>query len=99
MGLARVHIELARKIGFDAFMQVWQHYDGEPMCHTDKGDLEIRMRPYRSYMRYQRNRFIETLLAAGMKPAEVQAQLLHELCEKVSPGHISRIGRKGRMRA
>lgn len=93
MGLARTHLQVAAEIGVDAFLAMWRIYDGDQAYCTDKGDLEIRMRPYRSYLRYQRNRFIEALIAQGLTQGEIQKRVKEDLCEKVSTRHISRVGR------
>ena len=60
---------------------MWQHYDADPTCRTDRGDLAVRMRSLRSYLRFQRNRLVETLLDEGKKPAEVLARVRADLCE------------------
>lgn len=93
MGLARVHLQVAEEIGVDAFLAAWRIYDQDLASLTEKGDLEVRMRPYRSYLRFQRNRFIESLLAEGKSVSEVQSRVRTDLCEEITDRHISRIGR------
>ena len=91
MGLPTILIHCAELLGFEAFLLLWRTLDAEPSLRTNKGDLAIRMRPFRSYLRFQRNRYIETLAGAGMDIREIQEQLRRELCEKVSCRHILRI--------
>lgn len=93
MGLRAVHLRVARAIGVDAFLAAWKLYDEDEGCRTDKGDLQISMRSYRSYLRYQRNRFIEALVAAGLTPKQIRARVRADLCESLHPRHISRIAR------
>lgn len=90
MGLARSWLRVAEAIGVDNFHQVWKILDAEfPEEVAGKG-LTIWMRSYRSYLRYQRNRFIESLFAEGKSVAEIRALLREVLGENVSPRHISR---------
>mgnify|MGYP003350838351 CR=1 FL=1 len=67
MGLPAHLLRAAEAIGADAFLAFWRIIDQEPSIRTDKGDIEFHMRPYRSYLRYQRNRYIEQLTRAGWK--------------------------------
>jgi len=92
MGLSRTQLLVAEAIGFDNFMLAWRIYDQDPACRTDKGDLEVRMRSYRSYLRFQRNRFIESLMAEGKSVTEILERMKAELGEKVSRRHIYRLG-------
>lgn len=90
MGLTRPWLRIAEAIGVDHFHTVWKILDAEfPEEVSGKG-LRIWMRSYRSYLRYQRNRFIEALFAEGKSVTEIRAMVREVLCEKVSPRHISR---------
>lgn len=91
MGLASYWIRVAEAIGPEAFLQMWRILDGENALQSDRGDLEIRLRPYRSYLRFQRNRYIEALCARGLNVRQIQEQVRLELCEDISIRHISRI--------
>ena len=93
MGLSRAQLLVAEAIGFDNFMLAWRIYDQDSACRTDKGDLEVRMRSYRSYLRFQRNRFIEALNATGKSVNEIRRIVNIELGEKLSARHISHIAR------
>jgi hypothetical protein len=91
MGLPAGQLRIAEEIGHDAFIAMWRVADNEPSFRTEKGDLEIRMRPYRSYLRFQRNRYIETLHGQGKTLDEIR-ELVHEhLCERISARHIRRL--------
>lgn len=91
MGLPLVWIKIAESIGFDSFLNMWRMLDEEPQLQTDKGDLAITLRSFRSYLRFQRNRYIEALCTAGMGITDIQALIQRELCEKISRRHISRL--------
>ena len=91
MGLQRVWINVAAEIGVDAFLAAWRVLDADPATqHTDTS-LRVSMRVYRSYLRYQRNRYIEALAAQGVSPPEIRKRLDRQLREQVSLRHISRI--------
>lgn len=91
MGLPSVWLRIAAAVGVDAFLATWRILDSEPAFRSDDGDLDIRMRSFRSYLRYQRNRYIESLCSAGMTAREIQEAVHRHLCERISIRHISRI--------
>jgi hypothetical protein len=91
MGLPAHLLRAAEAIGADAFLAFWRIMDQEPSTRTDKGDIELRMRPYRSYLRYQRNRYIEQLTALGKTPADIREAVRLHLCERISLRHIYRV--------
>lgn len=94
--MPRVWLDVAAAIGCDSFLTMWMILDragsfqeaaaGEP--------LRIRLRRFRSYLRFQRNRFIESLVAAGKTPDQIRATVQERLCEVISTRHILRIGGK-----
>lgn len=91
MGLQARWIRIAEAIGVDAFLAMWRILDADPSVRTDKGDLEVTLRPYSSYLRFQRNRYIESLVGQGLGPREIQEAVKRELCEVISLRHISRL--------
>lgn len=94
IGLQRVWIEVAQRIGVDAFLEVWRVLDADPSSYTG-GRLVVPLRLYRSYLRFQRNRYIEALSARGLSPREIQRRVQQQLCESVSLRNIHRIGKRG----
>lgn len=97
MGLPRVWLRVAEAIGIDAFLTTWRILDADPSTWHNETILRIRLRPYRSYLRYQRNRYIEALTAQGLKPEEIQRRLQRQLGESVSHRHITRLGKGDRL--
>lgn len=91
MGLPLVWIKIAETIGFESFLSMWRTLDDEPALRTDKGDLAVTLRSFRSYLRFQRNRYIEEMWRTGTGITEIQAKIYSELCEKISRRHISRL--------
>ena len=98
LGLTAIWIEVAESIGYDAFMRLWQILDRE-FDRTDPAPgvfIRVQLRRYSSYLRFQRNRYIESLADAGLSTNEIHRRLRADLCETVTPGHIGRIARRVR---
>lgn len=92
MGLAAPWLRVAEVIGVDAFLAMWRLVDAEPAFAGDgSGMLDLRIRPYRSYLRFQRNRYIETLHAQGKTLEEIRELVRLDLCERISLRHIRRL--------
>jgi hypothetical protein len=91
MGLQSVWLRIAAAVGVDAFLATWRILDAEPAFRSDDGGLDIRMRSFRSYLRFQRNRYIEALCSAGMTAKEIQDAVHRHLGERINIRHISRI--------
>lgn len=91
MGLSKMWLRIADTIGYDSFIAMWKVFDDEPSARTDVGNLEVKLRPFHHYLRYQRNRYVESLAAVGMTWGEIQKKVRDELCEKVSRRHITRL--------
>ena len=92
--------DVAREIGYDAFMRMWRVLDAAEETHSDSGSmLEIQMRRFSSWRRYQRNRFIESLVDMGLDDAAIRARVTVELGEELSPSHIRRLAKRRRVPA
>jgi len=91
IGLKRVWLDVAAEIGVDAFLAMWRILDADESSRHKEGFLQIHLKLYRSFLRYQRNRYIEALAAQGYKPIEIQHSLTRQLREPVSLRHISRL--------
>lgn len=91
MGLQGVWLNVAEEIGVDAFLRMWRTLDADPSSHNKEGFLQLRLKNYRSYLRYQRNRYIESLAAQGLGPIDIRLHLARNFRESVSLRHISRI--------
>jgi len=90
---------VARLLGYDQFVALWRHLSADPMLRNDDDQIEVRLRPFRSYERYQRNRYIETLVAAGFKPAEIHTMIRAELGESLSYRQVKRLASAGKVRS
>lgn len=94
MGLQREWLDVADAIGVDEFLKVWRILDASSAAHSRKGEdgrLMVPIRCYSTFLRYQRNRYVEALNAMGLTPPEIQRKLMEQLCEQISIRHISRL--------
>jgi len=91
MGLQRVWLDVAEVIGVDSFLVVWRIIDADPACSYDDTVLRVPMRLYRTYLRYQRDRYIEALSAQGITPSDIRIRLERQMGETLSEAHIRRI--------
>ncbi|SEO65951.1 hypothetical protein [Nitrosovibrio sp. Nv6] len=95
MGLQRIWIDIAEKIGVDNLLIAWRMLDSDQANHADDGRLLIPIRRYRTYIRYQRNRYIESLVEMNLSPREIKEKIERQLCEKISVRNILRISKRG----
>lgn len=99
IGLSATWLGVARILGYDAFVAMWRQLSSDPALRNDDDQIELRLRPFRSYERYQRNRYIDTLAAAGLKPSQIHEMVRLELGEKLSFRHIERLAKAAKVRA
>lgn len=101
MGLPAVWLEGARLIGYENFVRLWRHLDGAAAggslpLSDNESMIEVRLRRFASFQRFQRNRFIESLAALGLDGAEIQVAVHSQLGEKLTRNHILRLIRRSR---
>lgn len=90
--MPRVWLDVAEAIGVDAFLCMWRILDREQSMHTDsESQIEVRLRRYRSYQRYSRNRYVEALFRQGLNARQIQHLLLQQLCETTCISNILRL--------
>lgn len=93
IGLNKTLLEIADAIGVDNFLTMWEMLDSENQLRTDSGGLAIKIRSFRSYKRYLRNRHLflmhQNCQASGMKKLSARAR--ESLGESIDPSHIYRI--------
>lgn len=99
IGLAGHWLEIARIVGYDHFIAVWRLLSADPALRNDDSQIELCLRPFRSYERYQRNRYIDTLVTAGLRPSLIIDMVRQDLGETLSPRHIRRLAARGRVHA
>jgi hypothetical protein len=94
MGLQRVWLNIAEEVGVDNLLKVWRALDKDQSSIGDDGRLLVPIRSYSTFLRYQRNRYIETLDSMGMSAKQIQQKLSEQLCEQISLRHISRLAKQ-----
>lgn len=100
MGLPSVWIEVARAIGYEAFMAMWKILDRSVQLRSEaESMIEVQLRRVSSYHRYQRNRFIESLVASGFDDRAIREMVAGQLGERLSLSHISRLAGRRKVRA
>lgn len=99
IGLSATWLGVARILGYEAFVAMWRQLSADPALRNDDDQIELRLRPFRSYERYQRNRYIDTLVAAGLKPQQIRELVRVELGERLSHRHINRLTSAAKVRA
>ena len=100
MGMPGWFLEIARSIGFDNTMAMWRILDAQRELQADEGlMINLQMRPFASYQRFQRNRFIEALGAMGLSVADIRAIVKRDLGEDLSKRHILRLAGQRRVAA
>lgn len=102
MGLPSVWLRVADAIGYDKFLIFWRILDTaaeqrEVRRSENESMIELQLRRYSSFKRYQRNRFIETLAATGLPSAAIQQAVKQQLGEKLHVQHIRRLALRGKM--
>lgn len=99
MGLPQVWLDVARDIGYDAFMRMWRRLDAAVELRDEaESMIEVKLRRYSSFQRFQRNRFIETLVALGVSGDEIRERVTRAIGEKLSISHIRRLSKRLRHR-
>lgn len=95
MGLPRTWLQVAEVIGVDAFLAMWRIIDADDSMRMDKDNMiHAMIRPYRSYLRFQRNRYIETLASLKVPCATIRDMLKRQLGEEISERHIFNLANK-----
>ena len=102
MGLPSVWLRVADAIGYDKFLVFWRILDTaaelrEVRRSENESMIEVQLRRFSSYKRYQRNRFIEALASAGLPTTAIQQAVKQRLGEKLHVRHIRKLAKRGTM--
>lgn len=82
-------LSLAREIGFDAFIVVWNTLSSRAASGDD--GHRVYVPKFDAFIRYQRNRLILSLANNGLKAKEIREHVQHELKEDISTQHIYKL--------
>lgn len=95
LGLPRAWLLIAETVGFDAWLEVWRRLSSEEFngwVRRDTGGTRMpTLRSYESYLRYQRNRYIEALAARNMSVKQVARAVARNLREPLDESHVAKI--------
>jgi hypothetical protein len=91
IGLAAHWLMVAREVGYDAFVAIWRALSALPQLRDDNGQVALTLRPIRAYERYQRNRYVESLVRLGFDSARIRRELQDGLGERLSKRHMNRL--------
>ncbi len=96
MGLQQHWLKIADEIGVDEFLKIWRILDRELQSgeSSSSGRLIVPLRLYSTYLRYQRNRYIESLANEGNPPRIIRRKLMTLLHEKISIRNILAVIKK-----
>ncbi|MDP2369371.1 hypothetical protein [Rhodoferax sp.] len=102
MGLPAIWIRIAEAIGYDHFLEMWRILDTaaelrEIRRSENESMIEVQLRRYSSFRRFQRNRWVEELARNHLPPAVIQKAVKDRLGEKLDRSHIRKLARRGRM--
>lgn len=96
IGLSATWLSVARQLGYDQFVAMWRLLSSDPALRNDDDQIELHLRPFRAFERYQRNRYIATLVLAGLRPSQIHEMVRKDLGERLSMRHIMRLAADGR---
>lgn len=91
IGLASHWLAIAEIVGYEPFLALWRRLSSDPALRDDDNQIELRLRPFRAFERYQRNRYIETLVATGLQHRQVHEMLVRDLGERLSYRQVKRL--------
>lgn len=91
MGLAPHWIAIAEAIGVDNYMTTWQILDNAKHVEDVGSGLRVWVPRFRLFLRYQRNRVIQSMGNDGVNAKDIRIWLKKMLGEEVSVRHIVRV--------
>lgn len=102
MGLPAIWIRIAEAIGYDNFLSMWRILDTaaelrEIRRSENESMIEVQLRRFTSFKRYQRNRWVEDLARNGLPNAAIEKAVKLRLGEKLDRSHIRRLAARGRV--
>lgn len=91
IGLSATWLKVAGLLGYDTFVELWRLLSSDPALRDDDNQIALRLRPFDRYERYQRNRYIETLVAAGLDAHTIWSRIQTDIGERLSLRHVKRL--------
>jgi hypothetical protein len=83
MGLSQPWVSIAERVGIDNFLLMWES--------LDKIGLRVWIPRYSIFLRYQRNKFIESLVDSGVDTKTILQRVRKETHEQISLRQVVRL--------
>lgn len=93
IGIGGPWLRLARRVGFDVFLEIWREICEDEGTRHDGGRRMPKLREIRAYERYQRNQYIRTLAAAGVEIPDIRKLVEKNSGERLSVTLIQKVSR------
>lgn len=98
MGLPAVWLNVVHEIGYENFLALWRVLDAATELRSESESMiEVKLRRFASFRRYQRNRYIEALAAVGLDDSQIRERIRVELGEELTRSHIWRLHTRRRV--
>ena len=93
IGLNPTLLKVAAAIGVDNFLKMWEILDNDEHLRTDWGGIMVKIRAFKSYRRYLRNRHIVMLHKNndGVGMTKIAKKATENLGERIHPSQIYKI--------
>ena len=93
IGLNPTLLKVAATIGVDNFLKMWEILDNDEHLRTDWGGIMVKIRAFKSYRRYLRNRHIVMLHKNNdeMGVTKIAKKATENLGERIHPSQIYKI--------
>lgn len=88
IGLSRAWLDVARAIGYEAFMVAWQILAGHPAL-DDRGRIVVPV--LGGLIRYRRNQFVRAMVAAGAADGDIVDAVKRTFGETLKDRNLRRL--------
>jgi hypothetical protein len=96
VGLNKTWIRIARAIGYDAFIRMWIILD-EPDMHGIYEKKRIWVPMFKTFLKFQRNRQIQTLADNGHQSPYIKKMIEQQTGESLHIVHIQKLMKKSKL--
>ena len=94
MGLTRAWRNVAQAVGFEAFLTTWRILASDDSVRDDRSRVFVPC--FGTFLRFQRNLLIRTMLDEGHKPNQINEALHKCGFDPLSPARIKRLSKRNR---
>ena len=94
MGIHHTWQKVADAIGMDNFLAMWRILDAEPQFQCERSGLRMKLRSYKSYKRFQRDKLIVAHSEKGLSLRFILKRTNESLCENLAENNLSSVIKK-----